>query len=145
MDFDNEDFQYHESVPLKTKLSVLAVVFLVVFVVCYLIQIFAPYSLLVLGFFLWWGSYAFTTALNGGQTDFRSLLEYLKQDYLSFIPGGWEYRMNLARERNEMMRQAGSIRTQSDLDVARMFPNRFDIFFQHILIPFAPIIIWWVL
>lgn len=98
-----------------------------------------PWSWIFVGALLWWGGYAFETAINGGRTDFISLLRFARDDFHCAIPGkhSREYKLKLAEKIYDP-----SSETQSLEEVADMFPGTLHFLWTHVLIPVAPISIW---
>ncbi len=94
----------------------------------YAMIITAPFGLLVMGGLMWWGYFAFETAMNGGKTDIESLFKHAENDFKNnFGHGAWEHRMKLSR---------------GDDEWAQMYPGKVHCIFTHIILPLIPLLIW---
>ena len=88
----------------------------------------APIGLFVMGGLMWWGYYAFETAINGGKTDIESLFVYALDDFQNnFGSRAWEHRMKLSN---------------LDEEWAKMYPGKGHCIFTHIILPLIPLTIW---
>ena len=89
----------------------------------------APVGLFVMGGLIWWGYFAFETAMNGGKTDIESLFGWAGNDFKNnFGPNTWEHRLSLTRNNDE--------------EWAEMFPGKGHCIFTHVLLPLIPLLIW---
>ncbi len=95
----------------------------------YAMIITAPFGLLVMGGLLWWGFFAFETAMNSGKTDIESLFGWAGNDFKNnFGSNTWEHRLSLTRNNDE--------------EWAEMFPGKVHCIFTHVLLPLIPLLIW---
>ena len=118
----------------KDKLIGAAVAFgliVVLALVVMLIKVTVPYSLLPVGFALWWIYYIAEVAINGGQTAGFALFEHALNDFKNnFGRNSHLYRLELAN---------------GDAEWASMFPGKIHCIVTHIVLPLAPLLIWIVL
>ena len=99
--------------------------------VAMLIKVTIPYSLVPVGFALWWIYYIAEVAINGGQTAGLALFEHAHNDFMNnFSRDSKEFRLNLAN---------------GDAEWASEFPGKIHCIVTHIVIPLAPLLIWIVL
>lgn len=137
---DREDIGYDDFQPsLIRKIIAFIVLAAVATGVGWVVKLFAPWSLLVLGFLMWWGLYAFSTAMNGGETNIASLLKFLIDDFFCAIPFyGRKHKMRLAKVWSDM---PSACQTQEE--IADLYPGFFHFLTMHIMVPFGPIALWY--